>query len=96
MWWWCGGGGALHVLNESQFRGWVTGLQVSGVGVAVVVGGEGCGGGVGGGGGGGSLDIVLFIVVIPGVMIPLHVLSESQFRGWVTGQWGGGGGGGGG
>ena len=34
---------------------------------------------------GGSLSIVLFIVVIPGVMIPLHVLSESQFRGWVTG-----------
>ena len=33
---------------------------------------------------GGSVSIVLFIVIIPGVMISLRVLSEVQFHGWVT------------
>ncbi|XP_070197555.1 uncharacterized protein [Littorina saxatilis] len=32
---------------------------------------------------GGSISIALFIVIIPCVMMPMHVLSEGQFRGWV-------------
>lgn len=33
---------------------------------------------------GGCVSIVFFIVVIPGVMLALHILSETQFSAWVT------------
>nr|KAG5711633.1 hypothetical protein BaRGS_016815 [Batillaria attramentaria] len=33
---------------------------------------------------GGAVSIVLFIIVIPGVMASLHVMSDTQFQVWVT------------
>ncbi|XP_012936448.1 uncharacterized protein LOC106011420 [Aplysia californica] len=33
---------------------------------------------------GGAISLLLFIVVIPGTMASLHVLSESEFRTWVV------------
>ena len=32
---------------------------------------------------GGAVSILLFLILIPGVMMALRELTESQFRGWV-------------